>query len=227
MSSTNTIARVFGRSPIKPLQAHMQSVVECAEYMLPFFEAAIANDWKQAEKHYEQIVDAENRADAEKKKIRLHLPKSLFMPIPRQDLLNLLSKQDKIANTTKDIAGLIFGREMSIPPDISDSLIEFIKTSIKATAAAKSVIDELDELIETGFGGRSIDVVEKLIFRLEQLEHETDEQQIRIRAQLHPLEEEKLSPVDVIFLYKIIKQIGNLADCAQKTGDQILVIVAR
>jgi len=204
----------------------MQSVVECAEYMLPFFEAVIANDWKQAEIIYEQIVDSENRADAEKKKIRLHLPKSLFMPIPRQDLLNLLSKQDKIANTTKDIAGLVFGRELSVPLAIADSLIEFIKTSIKATSAAKAVIDELDELIETGFGGRSIEIVEKLIFRLEQLEHETDEQQILIRAQLHPLEEE-LSAVDVVFLYKIIEQIGNLADCAQKTGEQIQVIVAR
>ena len=226
MSSSNTFAKVFGRSPIKPLQGHMQSVVECAKYMLPFFEAVIANDWKQAEKQYEQIVEAENRADAEKKKIRLHLPKSLFLPIPRQDLLNLLSKQDKIANTAKDIAGLIFGREMSIPPAIAEALIEFIKTSIKTTSAAKSVINELDELIETGFGGRSIEVVEKLIFRLEQLEHQTDEQQILIRAQLHPLEE-KLSPVDVIFLYKIIEQIGNLADYAQKTGDQIQVIVAR
>jgi uncharacterized protein len=226
MSSSNSITGVFGRSPIKPLQGHMQSVVECAEYMLPFFEAVIANDWTQAKKHYKQIVDAENRADTEKKNIRQRLPKSLFMPIPRQDLLNLLSKQDKIANTTKDIAGLIFGREMSVPSAIADSLVEFIKTSIKTTSAAKSVIDELDELIETGFGGRSIDVVEKLIFRLEQLEHETDEQQILIRAQLHPLEE-KLSPVDVVFLYKIIEQIGNLADCAQTAGDQIQVIVAR
>ena len=115
---------------------------------------------------------------------------------------------------------------MTIPPAIVDSLIEFVKTSIKTTSAAKSVIDELDELIETGFGGRSIDVVEKLIFRLDQLEHETDEQQILIRAQLYPLEEE-ISPVEVIFLYKIIEQIGNLADCAQTTGDQIQVIVAR
>ena len=115
---------------------------------------------------------------------------------------------------------------MSIPAAIADALLEFVKTSIKTTFAAKFVIDELDELIETGFGGRSIDLVEKLIFRLEQLEHETDEQQILIRAQLHPLEEQ-LSPVDVVFLYKIIEQIGNLADCAQTTGDQIQVIVAR
>jgi uncharacterized protein len=226
MSSLDSFARMFGRSPIKPLQEHMQSVVECAQYMLPFFEAVIANDWKQAGKRYEQIVKAENQADTEKKKIRLHLPKSLFMPIPRQDLLNLLSKQDKIANTTKDIAGLIFGREMSVPPAISNALLLYIQTAINTTLAAKSVIDELDELVETGFGGREIDLVEELITRLEQLEHETDEQQIKIRASLRP-QEETLSPVDVVFLYRIIEQIGNLADCAQTAGDQIQVIVAR
>lgn len=226
MSSLNSFARMFGRSPIKPLQEHMQSVVECAQTMLPFFEAVIADDWEQAEKHYDQIVKAENQADTEKKNIRLHLPKSLFMPIPRQDLLNLLSKQDKIANTTKDIAGLIFGREMSVPPAIADALLLYIKTAIDTTLAAKSVIDELDELVETGFGGREIDLIEGLITRLEQLEHETDEQQIKIRANLCP-QEEILSPVDVVFLYKIIEQIGNLADCAQTTGDQIQIIVAR
>ena len=69
-------------------------------------------------------------------------------------------------------------------------------------------------------------MVEGLISRLEQLEHETDEQQILIRAQLRPLEDQ-LSPVDVVFLYKIFEQIGNLADCAQTTGDQIQIIVAR
>jgi predicted phosphate transport protein (TIGR00153 family) len=226
MSSSNAFTKMFGHSPIQPLQEHMQSVVECAQQMLPFFKAVIANDWEQAETYYELIVEAENRADTEKKQIRLHLPKSLFMPIPRQDLLNLLSKQDKIANTTKDIAGLVFGRQLSVPPDIADALTQFITTSIDATLAAKSVINELDELIETGFGGREVDLVEGLISRLEQLEHETDEQQILIRAQLHPLEDQ-YSAVDVVFLYKIIEQIGNLADCAQTTGDQIQIIVAR
>jgi len=171
MSSSNAFTKMFGHSPIKPLQEHMRSVVECAQQMLPFFKAVIANDWEQAEKHYELIVEAENRADTEKKQIRLHLPKSLFMPIPRQDLLNLLSKQDKIANTTKDIAGLVFGRQLPVPQAIADALTQFITTSIDATLAAKSVINELDELIETGFGGREVDLVEGLISRLEQLEH--------------------------------------------------------
>ena len=41
-----------------------------------------------------------------------------------------------------------------------------------------------------------------------------------------PLKTE-LPPVDVMFMYKIFELIGNLADRAQKVGDQIHSIVAR
>lgn len=226
MSATSSFAGLFGQSPIRPLQEHMHCVVECAQQVLPFFDAVIANDWKMAQENYAQIVRSENYADTAKKDIRLNLPKSLFMPIPRQDLLNLLSKQDKIANTSKDITGLMLGRKMSVPSALSDAILLFVKTAIETALAAKNVIDELDELIETGFGGREIDLVEKLISRLDELEHKTDDQQVHIRTKLQPLETQ-LPPVDVVFLYTIIEKIGNLADAAQTVGDQVHIIVAR
>jgi predicted phosphate transport protein (TIGR00153 family) len=226
MSSSTTFAGLFGQSPIKPLQAHMQCVVECAQNLPPFIDAVISEDWNRAEQCYEQIVSAENLGDTRKKEIRLALPKNLFMPIPRQDLLILLSKQDKLANISKDIAGLMLGRKMSIPADLFSQLKLFVETAVDTALAAKKVINELDELIETGFGGREIELVEGFISSIDDLEHETDVQQIQVRALLHPLEND-LPPVDVIFLYTIIERIGNLADAAQTAGDQIHVIVAR
>ena len=53
-----------------------------------------------------------------------------------------------------------------------------------------------------------------------------DEQQIQIRSQLFKLESE-LPPVDVIFLYKIIEWIGDLADRAQKVGGRLQLLLAR
>lgn len=226
MSSSSTFSRLFGQSPIKPLQEHMQCVVECTQYLIPFIDAVIKDDWEQANEQYQLIVNAENRADTEKKQIRLGLPKNLFMAIPRQDLLNLLTKQDKLANISKDITGLMLGRKMQVPAEISSQLTVFVKTAVDSALAARKVINELDELIETGFGGREVELVEGLISSLDDLEHETDEQQIQIRRLLHPLEA-RLPPVDVIFLYTIIERIGNLADAAQTAGDQIHVIVAR
>jgi predicted phosphate transport protein (TIGR00153 family) len=91
---------------------------------------------------------------------------------------------------------------------------------------ASTIVQELDELIETGFGGREVEWIEKLIVRLDELETQSDKHQVAIRSQLHAIENE-LPPVDVMFMYKIFELIGNLADRAQKVGDQIHSIVAR
>jgi len=203
----------------------MAKVSECSEQLNSFFQAVYASDWQAAESLYNEISRIENSADDDKKNIRLHLPKSLFMHISRNDLLELLSKQDHVANCAKDIAGIMLGRKMKIPAYLQELLHAYVDASIKTVEEANNIVHELDELIETGFGGREVEWIEKLITRLDELESESDKQQIKIRSNLHAIESE-MSPVDVMFLYKIFELIGNLADCAQKVGDQIHDIVA-
>ena len=95
----NSIFGVFAKSPIKPIQLHMDKVAVCSELLLPFFEASSKNDWVEAEKVRKQISQYEKQADELKRELRLTLPKGLFMPIDRADLLELVNRQDKIANT--------------------------------------------------------------------------------------------------------------------------------
>jgi len=225
MPPSNTFSRIFSQSPIRPLQQHMAKVLECSNQLPLFLEAVTASDWAKAEQIYQEIKRIENLADDDKRSIRLHLPKSLFMPISRNDLLELLSKQDDVANCAKDIAGVILGRRMEVPASMRDTLNAYIEASLNAVSEAHTIVNELDELIETGFGGREVDWIEKLIDRLEEIESQSDSIQIDIRSMLHKIEKE-LSPIDVMFMYKIFELIGNLADCAKKVGDQIHVIVA-
>ena len=44
MVSKNYIYRMFGRSPVKPLQEHMGKVIVCVTELVPLFEAVIAKD---------------------------------------------------------------------------------------------------------------------------------------------------------------------------------------
>lgn len=223
---SNTFSRIFSQSPIKPLQQHMAKVLDCSTQLPLFLQAVIASDWPKASDIYQEISRIENLADDDKRNIRLHLPKSLFMPISRNDLLELLSKQDDVANCAKDIAGIILGRKMEVPASMKDTLTAYVEASLNAVSEAHTIVNELDELIETGFGGREVDWIEKLINRLDEIESQSDLIQIDIRSKLHKIEKE-LSPVDVMFMYKIFELIGNLADCSKKVGDQIHVIVAR
>lgn len=146
--------------------------------------------------------------------------------MPRSDLVALLAKQDQIANRAKDIAGLMLGRKMSIPAQLHEPVFEYLKRSLAASEQAVSAINELDELVETAFGGREIRLVEKMITELNEIEHETDKIEVTIRAKLFSIEK-NLPPVDVMFLYKIIEWIGDLADCAQKVGSRLQLLIAR
>jgi len=111
----NMLANIFGSSPVRPLEKHIGIAYRCAKQLQPFFSAANKGNWDKALAARDMIEKLEHEADDIKKKIRLQLPKSLFMPVPREDLLELLLVQDKIANRTKDVSGLVVGRKLQMP----------------------------------------------------------------------------------------------------------------
>jgi predicted phosphate transport protein (TIGR00153 family) len=221
-----TLSDMFGASPIRPLQHHMQTVQDCISHLVPFFEAALAEDWDEAYRFQAEIAHLEHEADNLKKELRLKLPKSLFMAMSRRDLLEVLTMQDKIANKAKDIAGLIIGREMTFPNNIGTLLMDFIKRSIDASAQAQKAINELDELVETGFRGTEVKLVESLIKTLDEIESDTDKIQVKVRKELFAIESE-LNPVDVMFIYNIIDWIGDLGDLSQRVGSRLELMLAR
>jgi len=225
MTIKNTLADLFGKSPIRPLQEHMEVSASAADELALFFKTVIKQDWAKAEAIYNNIRTIENNADQLKKDLRLHLPKSLFLPVARGDLLGLLTTQDKIANAAKDIAGLCLGRKMKLPEEMQSPLLEFVDTALANVHQALKAIEELDSLLESGFRGREVDLVEHMVDELNRLERMADDQEVGIRAKLFEREGE-LPPVDVMFLYRIIETIGDLADRAQKVGNRLLLLLA-
>jgi predicted phosphate transport protein (TIGR00153 family) len=221
-----TISNMFGTSPVRPLQKHMESVQTCVMQLTPFFDAVLAGNWDEARKQQEEIARLENAADDLKRELRLNMPKSLFMAVSRRDLLEVLTMQDKIANKAKDIAGLITGRQMSFPDDFGSLLKDFIARSIDASAQAQKAINELDELVETGFRGNEVELVESMIQKLDEIESDTDQIQVKIRSALFDIESH-LNPVEVMFLYRIIDWIGDLGDLSQRVGSRLELMLAR
>jgi predicted phosphate transport protein (TIGR00153 family) len=120
----------------------------------------------------------------------------------------------------------MLGRKMQIPASMAPEMERYLACAIATSAQALTAINELDELLEAGFRGREVDMVEALIKELDRLEHDNDVLQVTVRAQLFALERE-LPPVDVIFLYKIIDWVGELANHAQKVGGRLQILIAR
>ena len=218
--------RLFGRSPIAPLQDHMKISAECARQLPSYFESVFADDWKAAHIKNDKICALEEEADRMKRQIRANLPRGLFLPVSRSDLLELLQMQDRIPNRAKDIAGIVLGRRMSIPEEVRSLLADFLEVSVSATSFALKVLDELDELVESGFSGQEIDLIEKMLVNLGDVEHESDIKQVEVRSKLLSIERD-LNPVDVMFMYRIVEWIGDLADDSQTVGNRMLYLIAR
>lgn len=225
MPPLTPILQMFGQSPIRPLQTHMEKAYDCVKTLLPFFEAVLSDNWQQAREIQHQIAHLENEADQLKKELRLHLPKNLFLPVPRSDLLEMLTLQDQLPNKAKDIAGLVLGRQMQIPNSIAILYVPLLQRCIDAAKQAEQAIAELDELLETGFRGNEVKIVEDMINELDLIEHTTDEMQAEIRQTLFQLEN-IIPPVNVIFLYKLIEWTGDLADYAHSVGGQLCLLLA-
>lgn len=224
--SMNSILGVFAKSPIKPLQEHIRKVHQCAEHLVPFFKACAAEDWSKAANIRAELSQFEKAADRLKREVRTNLPKGLFMPVDRTDMLELITQQDKIANTAKDISGRILGRKLAIPPQIQTEFMEYLVCCIDTTGFAVKAIDELDELIETGFQGKELQIIDNLLNELDTVEDSTDMMQIKLRHSLHGIEQD-LNPVDVVFLYNVIDWVGDLADLAERVGDRLELMLAR
>lgn len=222
----NSILGVFAKSPLKPLEKHIRMVSKCSNQLVPFFAAIAENDWAAAGKIRTKISKYERDADDLKRQLRLELPGGLFMPVDRADLLELLTQQDKIANKAKDIAGRILGRKLVIPEVLQEEFKQYVQRCIDAIEKAAEAINELDDLLETGFRGREVEYVAKMIQQLDSIEDDTDSLQITIRKNLLAIEKD-LNPVDVMFLYQIIDWVGDLADLAERVGARLEILLAR
>jgi predicted phosphate transport protein (TIGR00153 family) len=218
------IANLFGRSPIRPMQEHMKAAVACARGVVPLFEDMAAGRGDTLPAHRERIDRLEHEADRIKHEIRSHLPRRLMMAVERRDLLEILDFQDSIADMAQDVAGLADQRQMVIPEPLVEPLLDLARRVTTACDVAERVINELDELVETGFSGPEVTRVEDMIGELSRIESETDELAERAQRKLFGLEAEL--GVGTVFWYDLINSVARIADFAERVGNRLRLLIA-
>ena len=226
MARGSTFAGLFGRSPFKPMQEHMRTVKKCSAQVTKLFEALCDGDQKKVETIKNKIFELENEADRIKNQLRSHLPKSLFMPVDRRDLLEVLDLQDNIADTAQDIAGLLVARKMDVGEGMRQPLMNLVRRCVDACDQAARIIERLDELVETGFRGPESDSVIEMVDQLNNIESDTDQMGLELTQSLFA-QEDDMNPVSVVFWHDLIEMIGELADYAEKVGNRLRLLLAR
>ena len=218
------IDKLVGRSPIGPMQKHMHVAVLCAREVVPLVEAMAAGDVDAIRERRAEIDRLEHEADQIKHEIRSHMPRRLLMATDRRTMLEILAGQDAIADVSQDIAELADQRGMHLPEGLKEPVLTLTKRVVTACEQGKRIIDELDELVETGFGDSEVGRVEEMMSELGRLESETDADFDRAARALFAMEEDL--GVATFFWYQIILWISNLADISERVGNRLRLLMA-
>jgi predicted phosphate transport protein (TIGR00153 family) len=226
IKSTTPLSGLFRTSPFKPVQEHMRLVFSCICFLPPLLDAVYRKDYEQLAQFGEEIIKLESQADEIKHKFRLNLPNTLLLPVDREDLLNLISDQDGLADLVEEIAKVLLFRDMEVPDAIKYILDELLEGTMEISVAAKDLIEQLDELLQVGFRGREQEKVSLMIAGVRRSEHNIDGIMRRILRRLFEHEHE-LEPVNVMFWYQLINLIGGISDQAENVADRLLLFLSK
>ena len=214
------ITKVFGRSPFISLQIHMEKVAECVDEIPKIMHAYRHEKRDKVKSLSQKISRLEHAADLIKHDIRNNLPRGIFMPVDRANLLRILTVQDSIANRAENIAVLLTFKQARTFDGFEPVFDDLVTRSLESFTLTRSIIGHFDELLETGFGGVQAQTVQELVDKVAHKEHETDVIQKELLRDMLA-HEHNISYGDFFLWTSIIRQIARLADRCEELATSV------
>lgn len=217
---------IIGKSPFGQLVEHTERVHETVAELRPMMEAFVAGEWMEVRALRKKIYKLEHQADLIKNGIRDNLPRSLFLPVDRGDLLLFLKEQDSIADRVEDIGDVLSMRATPTPEEMRPSILELADRVVLASDTWYRAATTLTTLQEASFGGSEAQKVLKLVDEVSHQEWEADKAEASALTTLFTFEDE-LGAVSVLVWMNIIELMGRVADHAENTADLLRLMMAR
>lgn len=219
------IGRLLARDPFASLDQLMQAVKECCAELPPLFEALVDDDHEAVVAIAKRISQAEAAADSVKDRLRDQLPRSLFLPVDRRDILGLIRQMDAIADAAEDVGVVLTLRRFVVPPGMAEPLLALVEAVMDTVARAEDVVGMLDDLVAAGFSGRAAKAALEAIGTLGRTEHVADKRQDQAAKFLFSLEDE-ITAVALLMWNKVLEVLGTIANHAENVGDRIRLFLA-
>ncbi|MBU0638847.1 MAG: TIGR00153 family protein [Planctomycetes bacterium] len=216
----------FEESPFEPLAEHRARVRECVLLTMPMFECVRRGDYAELQRLTGQVFKTEHKADEVKDEIRRRIPKAFSLPVFRGDLLTFLKLQDDMADAVEDIAVILTIKKLTMPPAIADDVLDYVRRVLKVCDLLEQATAQLTELAEEDFGGGRRRPILALAAEAERAEWEADKAQYALARKLFALEDE-IRATDIFLWSSVFKELGRLANHADKTADRLRRMLAR
>ena len=211
---------IFGKSPVKPLQQHMEKVVSCVSELIPFTRAVLAKDVEACTLHQQNIVTMENEADILRREILVNISKSELTTQMREDLSHVVKRIDRIANTSDGAARRLSGMNSddfySLGDDILAKIMEMVQLSVEITKILYNLIKKLPEMLDRE--------AFKICENIQAMEHKVDVLHSTVYEMLNKKSGLGFNAFVAIQICNFVDLVETISDKVEDVGDYIEIL---
>jgi predicted phosphate transport protein (TIGR00153 family) len=217
----STIGKLFGRSPFSQIQQHMEQVTKCIDKMSEALAAAQSQNFPVLEDLSVEVSQLEHQADQIKDDIRERLLKRFFMPIDRSEVLEILSLQDSLADTAEDVCKVLTLKPLPFPDDLQEDFGKFVELNVQACQIVATIVSQMDELIESGFGGVEAERIRGLAKDASFAEHQADLVQMQLLKKVYAHDGD-FSIGEFHLWMRVTRVLSRLSNLAENHANRVL-----
>ena len=217
----STIGKLFGRSPFGQIQTHMDQVSKCITKMVEAINAMADGRHDEIEDLAYEVSRMEHQADQIKVDIRNHLLRRFFMPIDKSEVLEILSLQDSLADTAEDVCKIMTLKKLPFKDEFREEFDEFVKLNVDAFNMVASIMAQLDELIESGFGGSEGEKIRALAHDVAFAEHKADLVQMSLLKKLYAYDTE-MTVGEFHLWMRLTRVMSRISNVSENLANRIL-----
>lgn len=220
-----SLNRLFGESPFEPVVEHARKIHACVALIRPIADAIVAGDMDRLRDLQHQMSETEYEADQLKDAIRQNLPARFFLPVARNDILELVRQLDRMADDAEDFAVAATFRKVVLPSELRLDFLALVDKVVEVSEVMLNLAEHLAQLQKEAFAGPDADKVLEKIQQVCRLEWESDKLSRALARHYYSME--NLDTVSIILLDKLCRSLTAIADHAENVGKNLRLMILR
>ncbi len=136
---------MFGRKKEKQvnqdIKKHLLVVIDTVKSMVDAVDAYLKGKTEESDSRAYATHNLESKADELRRKIIADMYKGAFFPSIREDLINYLARQDKVADSAESCCDFLIAQKPRVPEEFSSDILNIARLSYEAVIPLKKAVE--------------------------------------------------------------------------------------
>ena len=199
----------------KLMLEHQQKVAMCLAETQKTIEVYLSDEIDSAKSYALKVHSTESEADSIRRRVARELYEGAFLPLHREDFLNLVEAMDKVADVAESCCDFLMLQRPEIPKEFGPKFMEITKNSIDCFQSLMEAYATLYEDFSTTL---------ERIHQVNLEEEEVDREEWELARVIF---KSNLELAHKMLLRELIEKISTISDKAEDASDKLEILLIK